>query len=184
MDSSTLSLIAAIIIAFIFLSWLLNPENGSTTSPAAVSDSAGNSRRRRRVVTQEMIDSVSQIAIDCSVDQIRYDLERTGDVNETVDRYLSEHTLPNRPGLPLSSASSSTGAISNSRAGTGAASGSSRGTATSKSDNTSSKATAGKKSLGAFEGSGFYGGLTFEEKKRELIMKARARIEQKGEEIL
>ncbi|VEU20051.1 DEKNAAC100632 [Brettanomyces naardenensis] len=45
-----------------------------------------------------MLDSVQQIAPGLTIAQIRYDLERTGDVNLTVDRYLNEGNLPFPPG--------------------------------------------------------------------------------------
>lgn len=70
-----------------------------------------------------MIDVVQALGPTLSADQIRYDLERTGSVEETVEKYLSTGTLPQPPGGASSSASSSRASGSSSRGPTGETSG-------------------------------------------------------------
>lgn len=48
----------------------------------------------RRPVTRNMIEVVKAIAPDMSEKQIEYDLQRTGNIELTVSRYLHEGTLP------------------------------------------------------------------------------------------
>lgn len=63
--------------------------------------------RQRRPVTQSMIEVVQAIAPNVSVAQIRWDLEKTGNIEATVERYLSEGTLPHPPKYDPEPASSS-----------------------------------------------------------------------------
>lgn len=53
----------------------------------------------RRPVTRDMIEVVKVIAPDMSEKQIEYDLQRTGNIELTVSRYLRQGTLPVPPKL-------------------------------------------------------------------------------------
>ncbi|GMG20983.1 unnamed protein product [Ambrosiozyma monospora] len=172
MDNSVLSLGITLVLAFILISWFMTPEPTSSSS-------RGNRRPRRRnshPVTQQMIATVQQVAPTLTIDQIRYDLERTGDVNVTIDNYLRLGDLPNPPHsmAPLTGTGTSVGVTSgaSTRAG-GVSSGSRSGV--------KSSVTGGvglSKIVTESEG-GPFGGLSFEEKRRELVMAARARISAK-----
>lgn len=112
MDSSTITFIATLVIAFIFLRWFISSdeEDEATIQSTATSTSSSQSQaqssqhdaeeqptrqeRLRRPVTNSMIEVVQQLAPHLTVGQIKLDLQRTGSVQETVDRFLSEGTLP------------------------------------------------------------------------------------------
>ncbi|ODQ61158.1 hypothetical protein WICANDRAFT_29271 [Wickerhamomyces anomalus NRRL Y-366-8] len=112
MDSSTITFIATLVIAFIFLRWFISSdeEDEATIQSTATSTSPSQSQaqdsqhdaeeqstrqeRLRRPVTNSMIEVVQQLAPHLTVGQIKLDLQRTGSVQETVDRFLSEGTLP------------------------------------------------------------------------------------------
>lgn len=65
--------------------------------------------RQRRPVTEDMVEVVQAIAPNVTVAQIRFDLEKTGNIEATVERYLSEGTLPQPPSYkPEPAPSSST----------------------------------------------------------------------------
>lgn len=114
MDSSTITFIATLIIAFIFLRWFISSDDedeaqsqslSSTTATTSQRDSQPRGEperpsevRYRRPVNDSMIEVVQQLAPTLTVGQIRLDLQRTGSVQETVDRFLSEGTLPFPPG--------------------------------------------------------------------------------------
>ncbi|GME71713.1 unnamed protein product [Ambrosiozyma monospora] len=165
MDNSVLSLGLTLVLAFIFISWFMTPEPASSSTRAN-----RRPRRRNHNVTQQMISTVQQVAPTLTIDQIRYDLERTGDVNVTIDNYLRLGDLPHPPHAtaPLAGVGSGVGVTSgvSTRAG-GVSSGSRSGVKSSVS-----------KIVTESEG-GPFGGLSFEEKRRELVMAARARISAK-----
>lgn len=112
MDSSTITFIATLVIAFVFLRWFISSdeEDEATIQSTATSTSSSQSQaqssqhdaeeqstrqeRLRRPVTNSMIEVVQQLAPHLTVGQIKLDLQRTGSVQETVDRFLSEGTLP------------------------------------------------------------------------------------------
>lgn len=58
----------------------------------------------RRTVTQDMIDVVKAMAPDLAPEQIEYDLQRTGNIELTVERYLNTGTLPYPPNYNIRSA--------------------------------------------------------------------------------
>ncbi|KAI5964275.1 CUE1 [Candida pseudojiufengensis] len=112
MDSSTILFVATILIAFVFLRWLISPipqstefnSNTSSTNNQAISSGSSTSsrsnttqRRHRRDVTDSMIEVVQTIAPSLTVEQIRYDLENTGSVEVTVNRYMELGDLPFPP---------------------------------------------------------------------------------------
>lgn len=69
----------------------------SSSSSSSVS-TAAQSRRGRRPVTDSMIEVVQSIAPMLTVEQIRYDLENTGNVEATVNRFMELGDLPFPPG--------------------------------------------------------------------------------------
>lgn len=77
---------------------------GSTTSSNAQhnrdthSISTQSHRNSRRAVTESMIEVVQSIAPMLTVEQIRYDLENTGNVEATVNRFMELGDLPFPPG--------------------------------------------------------------------------------------
>lgn len=115
MDNSTIVFIAVLGIAFIFLRWLIAPippqlpnelnealANNSANNPnrsANNYNSTNNSNRRsRREVSDDMIEVVQTIAPQLTRGQIRMDLERTGSVELTMERYMETGSLPFPPG--------------------------------------------------------------------------------------
>lgn len=107
MDSTTLIFIIIIIVVFVFLKLLIAPvpegvphelsefvpaEHGGTSNA-----NRNTQRRRRRPVTTDMIEVVKTIAPHLSDEQIRADLERTGSVEVTVERFLDSGSLPPAP---------------------------------------------------------------------------------------
>ncbi|KAI5956378.1 CUE1 [Candida jiufengensis] len=111
MDSSTVLFVVTIVIAFIFLRWLISPipqSNEFNINTSASSNNQGTStstnrsttttqRRNRRNVTDSMIEVVQTIAPNLTVEQVRYDLENTGSVELTVNRYMELGNLPFPP---------------------------------------------------------------------------------------
>lgn len=55
-------------------------------------------RRRRRPVNDDMVEIVQTLAPRLCPEQIRYDLEQSGSVEATVERYLSGQEFPFPPG--------------------------------------------------------------------------------------
>lgn len=93
MDTSTATFIATIVAAFIFLRWFISPEipqGNESLRTQSLSSNRGN----RHSVTREMIQMVQSIGPQLTEQQIRMDLERSGSVNETVERFLQEGNLP------------------------------------------------------------------------------------------
>lgn len=77
----------------------------------------------RRAVTPDMIQVVQALAPQLTVEQIRYDLERTGRVETTVERYLSMGTLPDPPRAPVPAGQSGPAGGSNSANASGSGTG-------------------------------------------------------------
>lgn len=124
MDNSTLVFIGVLGIAFIFLRWLIAPippqlpselnealansssnntgsaNNSRSANSNAYSDSSlqNITRRQRREVSDDMIEVVQTIAPQLTRGQIRMDLERTGSVEVTIERYMETGSLPFPPG--------------------------------------------------------------------------------------
>lgn len=70
-------------------------------SNSGLSTGRNTTTRRRggaRPVTDSMIEVVQTIAPSLTVEQIRYDLENTGSVEVTIDKYMETGTLPFPPG--------------------------------------------------------------------------------------
>lgn len=116
MDNSTIVFIAVLGVAFIFLRWLIAPippqlpnelnealANSANNSnrPSNNSNPATNNnanRRPRREVSDDMIEVVQTIAPQLTRGQIRMDLERSGSVEVTMERYMETGSLPFPPG--------------------------------------------------------------------------------------
>lgn len=110
MDNTTITFVATLVVAFVFLRWFVNSDESEIITPLDQHDMATGdidperaARQRepqRRQVTTDMVEVVQSIAPHLTVSQITYDLQRTGSVQETVERALSEGTLPFPPGQP------------------------------------------------------------------------------------
>lgn len=110
MDSSTLVFVSSLFILFIFLKWFIAGEDEDThTSSSASASMASEANpndnqpqqqqqpRTRREVTIDMIEVVQSLAPHLHMEQIKYDLQKTGSVQITVDRILAGDSLPFPP---------------------------------------------------------------------------------------
>lgn len=110
MDNSTIFFIVLLLVAFVFLRWLISPIPQSVPDEFNIRTNIGRSpesiqqdpvparRRSHRQVTESMIEVVRAIAPQLTDSQIRYSLERSGSVEATVDEYMENLTLPFPPG--------------------------------------------------------------------------------------
>ncbi|CAG99541.1 Cue1p [Kluyveromyces lactis] len=74
--------------------------DSATASGTAASSNAASRQTRRRIrrrVNDDMIEVVQSLAPHLHPEQIRYDLEQTGSVETTVERYLSGRDMPFPP---------------------------------------------------------------------------------------
>jgi coupling of ubiquitin conjugation to ER degradation protein 1 len=122
-DTSTITFFFVLAATFVAVRWFLFSESAAAPSSSATGPQSTTrpqtQRGPRRTVTPGMIEVVQALAPSLTVDQIRYDLERTGDIEATVERYLTSGTLPfpphsrpvsqpaSRPGTAASTSSSS-----------------------------------------------------------------------------
>lgn len=117
MDQSTLTFLVTIIVGFILMKWFTQTdqhpsaqalEGNQTTSGGGTSSTnrrgsqqLGSTRqpshRFRRAVTPDMIEVVQSLAPHLHEEQIRYSLQQTGSVEETVERYLRGDEFPFPP---------------------------------------------------------------------------------------
>lgn len=72
--------------------------SGSNSGLATGRNTTTRRRGGARPVTDSMIEVVQTIAPSLTVEQIRYDLENTGSVEVTIDKYMETGTLPFPPG--------------------------------------------------------------------------------------
>ncbi|SCU89065.1 LAME_0E02102g1_1 [Lachancea meyersii CBS 8951] len=113
MDFSTVTFLVVLLATFALVKWLLQAESHPSAqrpaaSPATGSATGSNSnrsrnittatRRSRRPVTDDMIEVVQNLAPTLHVEQIRFSLEQTGSVEETVERFLRGDELAFPPG--------------------------------------------------------------------------------------
>ncbi|KAK9248805.1 hypothetical protein V1506DRAFT_503241 [Lipomyces tetrasporus] len=123
-DSATTTFIACIVIGFLLIRWFVIPSTSSPSSSVSTgtgtlssqaTTGASTTYRRRRLVTPGMIEVVQSIAPTLTMEQIRYDLERTGSVELTIDRILADGGLPfppnTQPEGPQPQGSPSTSAV-------------------------------------------------------------------------
>lgn len=118
MDQSTLTFLITILIGFVLVKWFAqsdqhpsaqqlstdrNNQGASSSNQQSVSATRQTaSRRVRRAVTPDMIEVVQSLAPHLHVEQIRYNLEQTGSVEETVERFLRGDDFPYPPGYRAS----------------------------------------------------------------------------------
>lgn len=113
-DSNTITFLFTVVVAFVVIRWFITSETadggpGPNAAPAGEGEAAEAQPRRnlqpvqfdRRPVTPAMVEIVQQMAPHLSEEQIRYDLQRTGNIEETVERVLAEGTLPYPPEVNL-----------------------------------------------------------------------------------
>lgn len=101
-DSSTVIFFLILIIVFVVSKWVLTPgflpsQNDTSTAESRRNRDLIAPPTYRRQVTASMIEVVQALAPGLTEAQIRYDLERTGSVETTVERYLSAGSLPFPP---------------------------------------------------------------------------------------
>lgn len=114
MDNSTIIFVVTLVVAFIFLRWLISPIPQSVPEEFNIPDpqrqnnrsqtAAPRSRNRSsREITPSMIEVVRAIAPQLTPLQVRFSLERTGSVEATVEEYMENGSLPFPPGeTPMS----------------------------------------------------------------------------------
>lgn len=131
-DSSTLTFFFTVVVAFVVIRWFVfsenveadpdqggnnannnqaNNDNTNENSTAASSPSGTSSSRRnlrpvtlnRRTVTPDMIEVVKAMAPNLTDEQIEFDLQRTGNIELTVERYLANGSLPFPPNYNMRS---------------------------------------------------------------------------------
>lgn len=161
-DSSTATLVISLVISFVFLRWFMSSDQLTEGSAFG-----GDNRRRRRAYTPSMIAQVQSIAPTLTREQIIYDLERTGDANETLNRFFTEGNLP----LPPNSIHNTSTTVTTSSVSRG-----SSGTTSSKSE---SRILSGSKVKTVTHNDDDDMGFDFASKKREMILKARKRLSEK-----
>ncbi|AMD22404.1 HGR065Wp [Eremothecium sinecaudum] len=113
MDESTIVFIIALIISFFFIKWFIQSDShpsaqqalqSTTTTATTTSSNRRNTnsnrapRRRRRPVNDDMVEIVQTLAPQLHPERIRYDLELSGSVEATVERYLRGEEFPFPPG--------------------------------------------------------------------------------------
>lgn len=118
MDTSTAVFIATLALGFVVLRWLIAPipphlpsEIHSSSESSSTSSGRASRAHNRRPVTQSMIEVVQAVAPQLTVGQIRMDLERSGSVEVTIERFMENGTLP-FPAGEDPSASTTTGGSS------------------------------------------------------------------------
>ncbi|QGN14264.1 coupling of ubiquitin conjugation to ER degradation protein 1 [Kluyveromyces marxianus] len=116
-DQGTTLFFVLVITGYIALKWFMsnneqhpsvqaNGASSTSNTNGASNGSSGNGssgrrtprpRRIRRPVNQDMIEVVQSLAPHLHPEQIRYDLEQTGSVEATVERFLSGREMPFPP---------------------------------------------------------------------------------------
>ncbi|BAO38526.1 coupling of ubiquitin conjugation to ER degradation protein 1 [Kluyveromyces marxianus DMKU3-1042] len=116
-DQGTTLFFVLVITGYIALKWFMsnneqhpsvqaNGASSASSTNGASNGSSGNGssgrrtprpRRIRRPVNQDMIEVVQSLAPHLHPEQIRYDLEQTGSVEATVERFLSGREMPFPP---------------------------------------------------------------------------------------
>lgn len=112
MDQSTLTFLVTIIVGFVLVKWFTQSDQHPSAQALAGQQSSSNvnrqsqqaastrqrAARRRRAVTPDMIEVVHSLAPNLDEEQIRYSLQQTGSVEETVERFLRGDEFPFPPG--------------------------------------------------------------------------------------
>lgn len=190
MDQSSFTFLAVLIVSFLFLKWFTKSDSHPSVQHATVNGTTGNpvvsasaqrqtaSRRRaRRRVTPDMIEVVQSLAPNLHVAQIKYDLERTGSVEETVEKYLRGDAFLYPPGYQPEQNSSHSNSPEQTATNTAATEPSDpRKRDNIKADNLLAKYNVDPNDdLDGEE----YAELTIEERKKFLVWQARKRMEQR-----
>lgn len=190
MDQSSFTFLAVLIVSFLFLKWFTKSDSHPSVQHATVNGTTGNpvvsasaqrqtaSRRRaRRRVTPDMIEVVQSLAPNLHVAQIKYDLERTGSVEETVEKYLRGDAFLYPPGYQPEQNSSNSNSPEQTATNTAAIEPSDpRKRDNIKADNLLAKYNVDPNDdLDGEE----YAELTIEERKKFLVWQARKRMEQR-----
>lgn len=112
MDSSLLSVIVTLLVGFFIFKWFLQPDGHPSTDRISGTASSQSQRtrqgqRQRRsnnghTVSQDMIQTVQNVAPGLHIEQIKYALEQSGSVEVTVERYLRGETFPFPPNYRVS----------------------------------------------------------------------------------
>ncbi|CAK7903131.1 coupling of ubiquitin conjugation to ER degradation protein 1 [[Candida] anglica] len=104
MDTSTLIFIGTLLVAFVVMRWLISPVPQAIESdlPGVATTGSRSTRtptsRSPRPISDSMIEVVQSIGPQLSVGQIRMDLERSGSVEATIERFMETGGLPFPPG--------------------------------------------------------------------------------------
>ncbi|AQZ10398.1 CUE1 (YMR264W) and CUE4 (YML101C) [Zygosaccharomyces parabailii] len=112
MDQSTLTFLVTIIVGFVLLKWFTQSDQHPSAQALAgqqttnnvnrqsqqISSTRQRTARRRRAVTPDMIEVVHSLAPHLHEEQIRYSLQQTGSVEESVERFLRGDEFPFPPG--------------------------------------------------------------------------------------
>lgn len=110
MDSYTITFLVIILTSFVLAKWFLQSESHPSAQRAASNASSGTTarpsrradaarRRPKREVTEDMIEVVQSLAPTLHREQIKYSLEQTGSVEETVEKFLRGDDIPFPPGF-------------------------------------------------------------------------------------
>lgn len=190
MDQSSFTFLAVLIVSFLFLKWFTKSDSHPSVQHATVNGTTGNPvvsasaqrqtaprRRARRRVTPDMIEVVQSLAPNLHVAQIKYDLERTGSVEETVEKYLRGDAFLYPPGYQPEQNSSHSNYPEQTTTNTAATEPSDpRKRDNIKADNLLAKYNVDPNDdLDGEE----YAELTIEERKKFLVWQARKRMEQR-----
>ncbi|AQZ14325.1 CUE1 (YMR264W) and CUE4 (YML101C) [Zygosaccharomyces parabailii] len=119
MDQSTLTFLVTIIVGFVLLKWFTQSDQHPSAQALAgqqttnnvnrqsqqISSTRQRTTRRRRAVTPDMIEVVHSLAPHLHEEQIRYSLQQTGSVEESVERFLRGDEFPFPPGYRAPAAS-------------------------------------------------------------------------------
>lgn len=159
MESQTVTLILGAIVVLVIVNFLFLDDSSSVSEH-------GRSRRDV-VVTANMVESVRAVAPGLTTAQIRADLHETGSVQLTVERYLGGALVPEEGSTGMNTGTDTTSC------GTGVANRAARSGSVKTGSGVNSSGVSQKGQDGPF------GGLTFDEKKREMIMENRRRLEKK-----
>ncbi|ODV89394.1 hypothetical protein CANCADRAFT_4017 [Tortispora caseinolytica NRRL Y-17796] len=120
-DNSATTFILFIFAGFLLIRWYSSSRKPSSISDGATPDSSRTDSqtasepygiRRRRAVTKGMIEVVQTLLPNIPDDVIRRDLERTGNVEITIQSLLENPQFAAAPPVPPASSSTSTGSTS------------------------------------------------------------------------
>lgn len=114
-----MTFLVTIIVGFVLLKWFTQSDQHPSAQALAgqqttnnvnrqsqqISSTRQRTARRRRAVTPDMIEVVHSLAPHLHEEQIRYSLQQTGSVEESVERFLRGDEFPFPPGYRAPAAS-------------------------------------------------------------------------------